>query len=123
MKAVFRSLVVAVALVGIGSAAWLADTIAQETEAPRVGDDEAGRLPPGYTIVVTKEQRNKIYEIQGKYESQLEGLRKQIAEIESTRDKEIDGLLDAEQKTILAYVLKVRERDRKKEAPVGTAGN
>ena len=124
MKAVFRSLVVAVAIVGTGSAAWMANAIAQEEVVPeRVGDDEAGRLPPGYTIVVTKEQRSKIYEIQSKFESQLADLRKQIATIESGRDREIESLLDAEQKTILSYVLKVRERDRMKQAPIESGGN
>lgn len=124
MKAVFRSLVVAVAIVGTGSAAWMANAIAQEeVVSERVGDDEAGRLPPGYTIVVTKEQRSRIYEIQSKYESQLADLRKQIATIESGRDQEIEGLLDAEQKTILSYVLKVRERDRMKQAPIESGGN
>lgn len=123
MKAVFRSLVVAVAIVGTGSAAWMANAIAQEAIPERVGDDESGRLPPGYTIVVTKEQRSKIYEIQSKYESQLADLRKQIATIESGRDQEIESLLDAEQKTILSYVLKVRERDRMKQAPIESGGN
>jgi TolA-binding protein len=123
MKDVFRSLVVAVAIVGTGSAAWMANAIAQEPAPQRVGDDEAGRLPPGFTVVVTKEQRSKIYEIQEKFESQLADLRKQIATIESSRDQEIEGLLDSEQKTILSYVLKVRERDRKKETPIASGGN
>ncbi|HUG70538.1 MAG TPA: hypothetical protein VMM76_22505 [Pirellulaceae bacterium] len=102
----------------------MANAIAQEeVVSERVGDDEAGRLPPGYTIVVTKEQRSRIYEIQSKYESQLADLRKQIATIESGRDQEIEGLLDAEQKTILSYVLKVRERDRMKQAPIESGGN
>ncbi|MBC8351313.1 MAG: hypothetical protein H8E66_04970 [Planctomycetes bacterium] len=123
MKTVFRNLVVAVTIVGAGSAVWLAGTIAQEAVPQRVGDDEAGRLPPGYTVVVTKAQRVKIYEIQEKHESQLRELKKQIAEIEGKRDNEIEGLLDAEQKTILSYVLKVRERDRKKDSPNAVGGS
>ena len=127
MNRVFRSVVVAGAMVGMGSAMWLASVIAQEASpdaaVTRVGDDEAGRLPPGYTVVVTKEQRTKIYEIQGKYEAQLADLKKQLAEMEGKRDKEIEGLLDVEQKSILGYVLKVRERDRKKEAPAANASN
>ena len=127
MKTITRVLFVAVLTAGIGSAAWMAKAIAQEAAsdaaAPQVGDDEAGRLPPGYTVVVTREQRTRIYEIQLKYESQLEDLKKQVAAIESQRDQEIAGLLDAEQKTILAYVLKVRERDRKKESPEASGGN
>jgi Spy/CpxP family protein refolding chaperone len=132
MKTTLRVLIVAALTAGLGSATWMATTVAQEAApaadssdpaGPRVGDDEAGRLPPGYTVVVTKEQRAKIYEIQEKYVSQLEALQRQIAELEGKRDQEIAGLLDAEQKTILAYVLKVRERDRKKEAPIANTGN
>ena len=127
MKTMTRVLVIAALTAGVGSATWLASTVAQEAApvaaAPRVGDDEAGRLPPGYTVVVTKAQRARIYAIQEKYESQLEDLKKQIAAIESKRDQEIEGLLDAEQKTILAYVLKVRERDRKKEPTDASGGN
>lgn len=127
MKTITRVLVVSVLTAGVGSAAWMANAIAQEAApgaaAPRVGDDEAGRLPPGYTVVVTKEQRARIYAIQDSYQQQLDDLKKQIAAIESKRDQEIAGLLDSEQKTILAYVLKVRERDRKKESTDASGGN
>ncbi|MDA1052054.1 MAG: hypothetical protein O3C40_16430 [Planctomycetota bacterium] len=126
MKSMIRVLVVAVLTVGIGSAAWLANTIAQEAApdaaAPGVGDDEAGRLPPGYTVVVTKSQRAKIYAIQDSYQKQLDDLKKQISAIEGKRDKEIEGLLDDEQKKIIEYVLKLRERERKAE-PTGATGN
>ena len=127
MKTITQFLVVAVLTAGVGSTIWVANAFAQEAEpaaaAPRVGDDEAGRLPPGYTVVGTREQRSKIYDIQSKYESQLEDLRKQIAALENKRDQEIEGLLDAEQKTILAYVLKVRARDRKQEPTEASGGN
>ena len=131
MKSMIRVLVVAAMTVGIGSAAWLANTLAQEAApgaaapgaaAPRVGDDEAGRLPPGYAVVVTKSQRAKIYAIQDSYQKQLDDLKKQISEIESKRDKEIDGVLDDEQKKIIEYVYKLRERERKTE-PAGASGD
>jgi peptidoglycan hydrolase CwlO-like protein len=122
-----RVLVVALLMIGIGSAAWLANTIAQEATpaatVPRVGDDEAGRLPPGYSIVVTKSQRAKIYTIQDSYQKQLDDLKKQIATIESKRDQEIAGVLDDEQKKIIEYVYKLRERERKAEPVAESASN
>ncbi|MDA1055488.1 MAG: hypothetical protein O3C40_34240 [Planctomycetota bacterium] len=127
MKKMVRFLLVAVLAVGVGSAAWLANTIAQEAApaatAPRVGDDEAGRLPPGYTVVVTKSQRAKIYAIQDSYQTQLDDLKKQIAQIESKRDQEIASVIDEEQKKIIEYVLKLRERERKQESGGTSGGN
>jgi len=127
MKAMIRVLVVAVLTVGIGSVAWLTNTIAQEAApaatAPRVGDDEAGRLPPGYAVVVTKSQRAKIYTIQDSYQKQIDDLKKQLATIESKRDQEIEGVLDEEQKKIIEYVYKLRERERKAETAGATGNN
>ncbi|MEX0820350.1 MAG: hypothetical protein WD070_12190 [Pirellulaceae bacterium] len=116
MNKTFQVLVVAVLTVSFGSAMWLASTFAQEAAPaaarPNVGDDEAGRLPPAYTVVVTRDQRAKIYAIQDTYQKQIDALKKQIAEIEGQRDNEIEGLMDDEQKKIIAYVLKLRERER-----------
>ena len=110
--------------VGMGSAIWLASAIGQEAApAARVGDDEAGRLPPGYTVVVTKSQRAKIYSIQDGYQKQLDELKKQIAQIEAKRDQEIESLLDDEQKKIISYVLKLRERERNQESNATSGGN
>ena len=131
MKTMIRGLVVVVLAAGIGSASWLASALAQEPAAgatpaaavPRVGDDEAGRLPPGYTAVVTKSQRTKIYAIQDSYQKQLDDLKKQIAQIEGKRDQEIASVLDDEQKKIIEYVIKLRERERTQESAEAKAGN
>ncbi|MCA9119939.1 MAG: hypothetical protein H6822_00755 [Planctomycetaceae bacterium] len=124
MKKLMRSVVVVGFAVGIVSAIWFTTAMAQDA-APvaRVGDDEAGRLPPGYTVVVTKSQRSKIYAIQDTYQKQLDDLKKQIAQIESKRDQEIESILDEEQKKIIAYVLKLRERERQPEPDTAQAGN
>ncbi len=56
MRTFFRVLVVVALVAGVGSVTWVTSSIGQENETPatlQVGDDEAGRLPPGYTIVVT----------------------------------------------------------------------
>lgn len=124
MRKVIRSAVVVAITVGMGSAIWYASAIAQEA-APvaGVGDDEAGRLPPGYTVVVTKSQRSKIYAIQDSYQKQLDDLKKQISQIESKRDQEIESLLDDEQKKIISYVLKLRERERGQAPNATNSGN
>ncbi len=124
MRKMIQFLVVVVLTAGVGSATWLASTIAQEAApeaaAPRVGDDEAGRLPPGYTIVVSKAQRTKIYAIQDSYQKQIDDLKKQIEQIEGKRDAEIASVLDDEQKKIVDAVLKLRERERKAESATAT---
>lgn len=127
MKTKLRISVVAALIVSAASISWLAATRAQDAPnnapaATRVGDDEAGRLPPGYTVVVTKAQRSRIYAIQDSYQKQLEDLKKQIEQIEGKRDAEIASLLNQEQKTIISYVLKLRESERKQEPASASGG-
>ncbi len=45
-------------------------------------EKSAGRLPPHYGEVVSKEQREKIYLVQAKYADQIEKLRDQIETLE-----------------------------------------
>lgn len=125
MRTLVQVLVVVGLAAGVGSASWLASTSAQEaapgSAVPRVGDDEAGRLPPGYTVVVTKAQRSRIYTIQDSYQKQIDDLKKQITQIENKRDAEIAAVIDDEQKKIVEAILKFRERDRNEEAAAATA--
>ena len=130
MKTMFRSVVAASAMVALASVIWLTNTAAQEAApaAPaaaeaRAGDDEAGRLPTGYSLVVTKTQRTKIYAIQDSYQKQLDDLKKQIVAIEGKRNQEIESVLDDEQKKIIEYVTKLRERERKQEADSAAVNN
>ena len=119
MKRMNCVLVVVALTIGVGAVTRVASIVAQEAApanaARGVGEDEAGRLPPGYTVVVTKAQRARIYAIQDSYQKQLEDLKKQISQIEAKRDQEIASLLDEEQKKIVAYVLKLRDLERKQE--------
>ena len=56
-----------------------------------------GRLPAYFATVVSPEQREKVYAIQARYSKQMEDLQRQIVELSATLDKEVDGVLTAEQ--------------------------
>lgn len=111
-------------LCGLGLALMLVPSIAQEADPAaekRVGDDDAGTLPPGYSVVVKQSQRKQIYAIQSQYAKQIDEIKKQIAALEAKRDAEIRNVLNDEQKRILAYVLKLREDERQEAAKARAA--
>jgi hypothetical protein len=56
-----------------------------------------GRLPANYSKIVDATQRQKIYAIQSNYVAQLEGLKKQLLDMEAKRDSEIRGVLTEKQ--------------------------
>ena len=56
-----------------------------------------GRLPANYSKIVDATQRQKIYAIQSNYVAQLEGLKKQVLDLEAKRDAEIRGVLTEKQ--------------------------
>src|SRR6476619_2156686 len=101
--------VAAVSLNSIGQDAKKADSKAKAgaKEKPK------GRLPAYYKDVVTDEQRDQIYAIQAKYETQLTDLQGKIDAVKAKQSAEIEGLLSAEQKEKLAKV--VAEADAKKK--------
>ena len=74
---------------------------AQETE-PR--KEPRGRLPTYWNEVVEPEQKEALYEIQKKYEAQIEDLEKQMAALEKQREAEMLSLLSQDQKEKLARV-------------------
>ncbi|QDT97046.1 hypothetical protein [Gimesia aquarii] len=64
------------------------------------------RVPPHYgKLNLSKEQRDKIYKIQANYKSQMDSLRKQLAELNSKRKAECKTVLTASQKSILDKIL------------------
>lgn len=77
------------------------------------GKKAKGRLPAYYSDIVTQKQRDKIYELQGKYEGQIATLADQIKTLQQQRDEEIEAVLSAEQRTVLE---KARESARSKAA-------
>lgn len=98
-----------------------AETVPAESEASAADEaDENNRLPPGYSEIITNSQRRRIYEIQKSYQKQIDDLIKQIQSIESKRNKEVESILDDQQKQILKFILQIRERNRKEEASART---
>jgi hypothetical protein len=61
-------------------------------------EKSAGRLPPHYGQVVTKEQREKIYSVQAKYADQIEKLLGQVSSLEKMQTEEIEAVLSQEQR-------------------------
>ncbi|MCH9652353.1 MAG: hypothetical protein K0U86_04205 [Planctomycetes bacterium] len=65
-----------------------------------------GRVPPHYgKLNLTKKQRDKIYEIKAGYKSQLDNLKKQLAELTQKQKSECEGVLTASQKSTLDKIL------------------
>ena len=91
----------------------------QEGDAPKspaTADDSAkepkGRLPRFYDVVVTPEQRKRIYEIQDKYEARIQALLQQVEQLKRQRDREIEAVLDEEQRDIIARLRALAERQK-----------
>jgi len=72
------------------------------------------RLPPNYAkIGLSEEQRKKIYDVQRKYDSQIDALEKQIADLKAKQTSEVEGVLTPEQQKALQAV---NEESKKKAA-------
>jgi len=95
---------------GIALTICTADTLpAQKKEAgsakPSAKEAKAtpkkikGRVPAHYgKLNLSTEQRNKIYKIQADYKSQIDSLKKQLAELNKKRNTEYLTVLSTEQK-------------------------
>lgn len=119
--------VVALVAMFIGSQVSTDGTRAQDdakpavkAEAKKAPKKARGRLPNYYSKVVTKEQREEIYKLQGTYNGQIEELQKQIAELTKKRDDEVRGVLSPEQQKevdeLAAAAKKAAEERRKNKA-------
>jgi len=71
----------------------------------------AGRLPDLYRQAgISVFQRKQIYDIQKKYRDEITALRKQLKELESKRDGEIEALLSDRQKADLIKLKNLRKK-------------
>jgi len=75
-----------------------------------------GRLPAYYADIVTDAQRQRIYEVQEKYSAKLAALKQEMETLEARRDKEVEDVLDAQQKAKLKKALEAAAAKRKKSA-------
>lgn len=78
------------------------------------------RLPANYAkIGISDDQRNKIYEIQNKYDKDIAALQKQLADIKAKEQAEVEAVLTPEQKKSLQTA---NEEAKKKAAEKKKAG-
>ncbi len=128
MKNVRFTSLVCVALAGffLGSQVPVSSTVAQDDAKPKAaakGEKKApkkakGRVPAYFGQVgLSSEQKDKIYGIQGQYNEQIGALKKQINDLTSKRDAEVEAVLtDAQKKQLdeLRAAAKKKAADRKK---------
>ena len=91
--------------------------VSQDANQPKF----KGRLPAHYGDLVTEAQRTQIYAVQEKYAAQIDALKNQLEILETKRDKEIEAVLNAEQKDKLKKAQKVAAERRKTSATVKKA--
>ena len=86
--------------------------------AAKTGKTEkaAGRLPPYYGQVVTKEQREKIYTVQAKYADQIAKLLDQVDSLEKVQKEEIEAVLSQEQRDQVIKLASEAKSKRSKKA-------
>ena len=85
-------------------------TQSDDPEAP-MARRRPRRLPTYFSRVVTQKQREEIYEIQDRFEVELEALQQQVEAKTMERDQEIEAVLSAEQ---LAEVKRLTEEARQR---------
>ena len=68
-----------------------------------------GRLPAYFGKVVSTKQREEIYEIQAKYNEQIEKLKEQLESLTSKRDSEVTEVLTDEQRAEIAKLKGARK--------------
>jgi hypothetical protein len=76
------------------------------------------RLPPYFARVVTPQQREQIYQVQDKYQEQIEALEAQMEAVLEKRDADISAVLTPEQRQ---QVAKLREEGAQRAAARQTA--
>ncbi len=75
-----------------------------------------GRLPAYYRLVVTEEQRQQIYRIQGEYQDRIAALESECRAIKKQRDAEIAAVLSEEQQEEVEKARSAAKADRAKKS-------
>ena len=92
---------------------------ADPTKAPasKKVADASRRVPPFFgQIGLTPEQKEEIYKVRGKRQSQIESLHKQIAQLQSETLAECESLLSDSQKSLLTLRRDASARSKKSKA-------
>ncbi|MFO0801344.1 MAG: hypothetical protein U0804_28090 [Gemmataceae bacterium] len=102
-RVLLPAVVTAVLVAGGGS-------VAQDAKKDAKKDDPApkakGFLPQNYgKLGLTDTQKQQVYELQAKYNSEIEKLDAKIRELKAARDKEVKAVLTPEQKKRLEEIL------------------
>lgn len=72
-----------------------------------------GKLPSHWgKIGLSDSQKQTIYQIQAKYDPEIDKLEAKIAELKSTRDKEMKAILTADQKKALETAILGKDKDK-----------
>lgn len=95
-----------------GKAAAKAEKEADAKGAKKVSSGD--RLPANYAkIGLSEDQKKKIYEVQNKFEAQIDSLEKQIADLKAKQKAEVESVLTPEQHKALQTAI---EDSKKKSA-------
>jgi len=73
------------------------DVKAADVKAAKKRAEPRGRLPAYFGEVVSADQREKIYDLQSKYLTQIAKLQDEIAKLEETREKDVLAILTPDQ--------------------------
>ena len=85
---------------------------ARKTDEPKAKSKSRGRLPMYYSRVVNTEQRDKIYEIQAKFDKQIAELLDEIKSLQKQRDDEVHGVLTKDQQEEVAQMVAEAQKQR-----------
>lgn len=117
MRRFLQRCLLCAAAAGLGSLLLLGTTPAQETKqetkkgataSQAKGEDVKlrGQLPPNWgKLGLSEEQKQKIYQIQNKYNAEIARLEAQVKELRAKRDQEMRSVLTEEQKKRLEEIL------------------
>jgi Spy/CpxP family protein refolding chaperone len=98
-------------------AGGLAGQVAKKDD-PKKDDPPAkikGKLPSHWgKIGLTDTQKQTVYQIQAKYDPDIDKLEAKIAELKGTRDKEMKAVLTADQKKALEAAILGKDKEKEK---------
>ena len=100
---------------------WSQDAAKPTTKGAAAEKKTTNRLPANYgKLGLTDAQKDKVYTINDKYETQLDALEEQLKALKAKRGTEVEAVLTAEQKKILKDVMDdSKEKATKAKAKTG----